>query len=38
VVLCDGSVRFVRNGVSLSTWLALGTVQAVNGEVIPTDF
>lgn len=38
VVLCDGSVRFVRSGVSLSTWLALGTVQAVNGEAIPTDF
>jgi prepilin-type N-terminal cleavage/methylation domain-containing protein/prepilin-type processing-associated H-X9-DG protein len=38
VVLCDGSVRFVRTGVALATWQALGTVQAVNGEVIPTDF
>ncbi len=38
VVMCDGSVRYVRNGVTLATWQALGTVQAVNGEVIPTDF
>jgi prepilin-type processing-associated H-X9-DG protein len=38
VVMCDGSVRFVRAGVALATWQALGTVQAVTGEAIPTDF
>jgi prepilin-type N-terminal cleavage/methylation domain-containing protein/prepilin-type processing-associated H-X9-DG protein len=34
--LCDGSVRFVRNTVSLNTWMALGTANG--GEVIGEDF
>jgi prepilin-type N-terminal cleavage/methylation domain-containing protein/prepilin-type processing-associated H-X9-DG protein len=36
VALCDGSVRFVTNGISQSTWQALGT--ASNGEVLGSDF
>ncbi|WP_020470786.1 DUF1559 domain-containing protein [Zavarzinella formosa] len=35
VVLCDGSVRFVTNRVSQSTWQALGTIS--NGEVPGSD-
>ena len=31
-VLCDGSVRFVQNGIALSTWRALGTIAG--GELI----
>lgn len=38
IALCDGSVRFVSNGVPLGTWKALGTIQAVTGEAIPTDY
>ena len=38
IALCDGSVRFIRSGVTLATWQAIGTVQAVAGEVIPSDF
>jgi prepilin-type N-terminal cleavage/methylation domain-containing protein/prepilin-type processing-associated H-X9-DG protein len=34
--LCDGSVRFFRNTVSLTTWRALGT--AWGGEVLANDF
>jgi prepilin-type N-terminal cleavage/methylation domain-containing protein/prepilin-type processing-associated H-X9-DG protein len=34
--LCDGSVRFIRNSVSLVTWRALGTSQG--GEVLGDDF
>ena len=36
--LCDGSVRFVRNDVPLATWKALGTMQAIAGEALPTDY
>ena len=36
VVLCDGSVRFVRNSVSQSTWQGLGTIA--NSEVPGPDF
>jgi prepilin-type processing-associated H-X9-DG protein len=36
VALCDGSVRFVSNGVLPSIWLALGTMNG--GEVVPGDF
>jgi len=36
--LCDGSVRFVSNGVPIATWKALGTIQAISGEAIPTDY
>jgi prepilin-type processing-associated H-X9-DG protein len=32
---CDGSVRFVRNSVSLFVWRGLGTTQG--GEVINDD-
>jgi prepilin-type N-terminal cleavage/methylation domain-containing protein/prepilin-type processing-associated H-X9-DG protein len=31
VALCDGSIRFVQNAVTLSTWQALGTMDG--GEV-----
>lgn len=36
VTLCDGSVRFVRNGVPLNLWMALGTMNG--GETISGDF
>ncbi len=36
LLLCDGSVRFVQNGVSLTTWRALGT--RAGGEVLGSDF
>jgi prepilin-type N-terminal cleavage/methylation domain-containing protein/prepilin-type processing-associated H-X9-DG protein len=32
VALCDGSVRFVANGVNLATWRALGSISG--GEVV----
>jgi prepilin-type processing-associated H-X9-DG protein len=32
VALCDGSVRFVENGIALDTWRALSTTRG--GEVI----
>jgi prepilin-type processing-associated H-X9-DG protein len=34
--LCDGSVRFVRNSISLITWRAMGSAQG--GEVLANDF
>ncbi len=34
--LCDGSVRFVRNTISLQTWQAAST--SMGGEVIPGDW
>jgi prepilin-type N-terminal cleavage/methylation domain-containing protein len=36
VCLCDGSVRFVRNAVSIATWRAVGSRNG--GEVIGNDF
>ena len=36
LMLCDGSVRFVANGVSLQTWRAVGTRNG--GEVIGGNF
>jgi prepilin-type N-terminal cleavage/methylation domain-containing protein/prepilin-type processing-associated H-X9-DG protein len=36
LLLCDGSVHFVANSVSLTTWRALGTRQG--GEVFSPDF
>jgi prepilin-type processing-associated H-X9-DG protein len=35
-LLMDGSVRFVSNGISTTTWRALGT--RAGGEVIGGDF
>ncbi len=32
VLLCDGSVRFVDNGIALATWRALSTING--GEVV----
>ena len=34
--LCDGSIRFVRNGIDLATWQALGSMSG--GEIIGSDF
>jgi prepilin-type N-terminal cleavage/methylation domain-containing protein/prepilin-type processing-associated H-X9-DG protein len=36
VLLMDGSVRFVRNGIAIDTWRALGT--RAGGEVVGSDF
>lgn len=36
VSLCDGSVRFIYDGISLSTWRALSTSQGL--EVLGNDF
>jgi prepilin-type N-terminal cleavage/methylation domain-containing protein/prepilin-type processing-associated H-X9-DG protein len=36
VLLCDGSVRFVTNSVSLTTWRALGTRNG--GDLVGSDF
>jgi prepilin-type N-terminal cleavage/methylation domain-containing protein/prepilin-type processing-associated H-X9-DG protein len=35
VMMCDGSVRAVKNSVNINTWWALGTMEA--GEVISAD-
>jgi prepilin-type N-terminal cleavage/methylation domain-containing protein/prepilin-type processing-associated H-X9-DG protein len=34
--LCDGSVRFVSNSISLTTWRALGSMAG--GEIVGNDF
>ena len=36
VLMCDASVRFVDNGISLSTWRALGTRSG--GDVLGSDW
>jgi prepilin-type N-terminal cleavage/methylation domain-containing protein len=36
LLLCDGSVHFVNNGISVATWRALGTRNG--GETIGSDF
>ncbi|MCE9566300.1 MAG: DUF1559 domain-containing protein [Planctomycetes bacterium] len=38
MALCDGSVRFVTNSVPSATWKALGTISAIAGEVIPSNY
>jgi len=35
VVMCDGSVRFVANSISMATWRAMGTRNG--GEVLAND-
>ncbi len=35
VTMGDGSVRFIKNSISIQTWMALGTKS--NGEVISSD-
>ena len=35
VMMADGSVRFVKNSISMNTWWALGT--RANGEVVSSD-
>jgi hypothetical protein len=35
VLLADGSVRFVKNSISMQTWMALGT--KAGGEVLSSD-
>jgi prepilin-type N-terminal cleavage/methylation domain-containing protein/prepilin-type processing-associated H-X9-DG protein len=36
LLLCDGSVRFVNNGISATTWRALGT--RAGGEILGSDW
>jgi prepilin-type processing-associated H-X9-DG protein len=36
VALCDGSARSVHNGISLSTWRAVGSMNA--GDVTGNDW
>jgi prepilin-type processing-associated H-X9-DG protein len=36
LALCDGSVRFVSNSVSMATWRAVGSRD--QGEVLGNDF
>ena len=35
MLLCDGSVKFVKNSVAMPTWWALGTMAG--GEVVSAD-
>jgi prepilin-type processing-associated H-X9-DG protein len=35
VLFCDGSVKFIKNSVSIPTWRALSTQDA--GEVVSSD-
>lgn len=36
VSFCDGSIRFITNGVSLTTWTGLGTMNG--GETLGNDY
>jgi prepilin-type N-terminal cleavage/methylation domain-containing protein/prepilin-type processing-associated H-X9-DG protein len=36
VLLCDGSARFVSNGITPANWAALATIMG--GEAVPADF
>jgi prepilin-type N-terminal cleavage/methylation domain-containing protein/prepilin-type processing-associated H-X9-DG protein len=36
VALCDGSIRFVSNSISLATWQSMGTMNG--GEVLGNDY
>ncbi len=36
VLLCDGSARFIANGISPSTWAAAATIAG--GEILDNDF
>jgi len=35
LLLCDGSVKFAKNGINIRTWHAIGTIA--NGETVPGD-
>jgi prepilin-type N-terminal cleavage/methylation domain-containing protein/prepilin-type processing-associated H-X9-DG protein len=35
LLLCDGSVKFAKNGIAIRTWHAIGTIA--NGESVPGD-
>jgi prepilin-type processing-associated H-X9-DG protein len=35
LLLCDGSVKFAKNGIAIRTWHALHTIA--NGEQVPGD-
>jgi prepilin-type processing-associated H-X9-DG protein len=36
VLMCDGDVRFINNGISLPTWRAVGTRNG--GDIPGSDF
>jgi len=35
VLLMDGSVKFIKNSISLNTWLAIGSMDG--GETVSAD-
>jgi hypothetical protein len=35
MAMCDGSARFIKNSISLTTWFGLASIG--NGEIISSD-